>query len=126
MSELNKIPGVSVEDGKYTIQMDADGNLRCLRYGQEWRDLTGDKMALAFAQEVQNLREKYEQSKGFWENSLRDALRDKDTQINTLTFERDLFKNIIRQSYLYILGKLNKKEQFELGKDLAEHGTKNS
>lgn len=50
------VAGVSIEDGKYTIQMDGDGRLRCLRYGQEWRDLTGDKMALAFAQEVQSLR----------------------------------------------------------------------
>jgi hypothetical protein len=49
--------GVSVADGKYTIQADGDGRLRALRYGQPWRELTGDGMVLALAQEIDRLRE---------------------------------------------------------------------
>lgn len=49
--------GVSVYDGKYTIQCDGDGGMRALRYGQPWRDLTGDGMVLALVQEIQSLRE---------------------------------------------------------------------
>lgn len=51
---------VTVGDGKYTIIMEDNGHLKALRYGKEWRDLVGDGMVLALAQEVQNLRDKYE------------------------------------------------------------------
>ncbi len=54
--EINKLPGVTVADGKYTVQADGDGRLRCLRYGEEWRDLTGDGMVLALVQEIEALR----------------------------------------------------------------------
>lgn len=52
--------GVSVAGGKYTIQADGDGRLRALRYGQPWRELTGDGMVLALAQEIERLREALE------------------------------------------------------------------
>jgi hypothetical protein len=32
--------------------------LKALRYGQEWRDLTGDGLILALAQEIEALRER--------------------------------------------------------------------
>lgn len=47
---------VTVCDGKYTVIQTDDG-LRALRYGQEWRDLTGDGLVLALAQEVDELRD---------------------------------------------------------------------
>lgn len=50
--------GVSVYGGKYTVQCDGDGQMRCLRYGEVWRDLTGDGMVLALVQEIQYLCEK--------------------------------------------------------------------
>lgn len=53
MSELR----VSVDNGKYTIVMPESGGLHALRYGEEWRDLTGDGMVLAMAYEIEKLRE---------------------------------------------------------------------
>lgn len=53
----NEALRVSVDDGKYTIIQASAGGLRALRYGEEWRDLTGDGMVLALAQEIQNLRD---------------------------------------------------------------------
>jgi len=49
---------VTIYDGKYTVIMNTNGGLRALRYGDEWRDLTGDGLVLALAQEVEELREK--------------------------------------------------------------------
>lgn len=35
-------------DGKYTVVLTNNGgSFRALRYGEEWRDLTGDDMALS-------------------------------------------------------------------------------
>jgi hypothetical protein len=43
--------------GKYTyIRNDIIGGQGVLRYGEEWRDLTGDKFILAMAQEIEDLR----------------------------------------------------------------------
>ncbi len=47
---------VTVADGKYTLVFTPDGHLSALRYGQPWRDLTGDGMVLALVQEVDKLR----------------------------------------------------------------------
>lgn len=44
-----------VADGKYTVVHDNGANLRALRYGQPWRDLVGDGLVLAMAQEIENL-----------------------------------------------------------------------
>lgn len=53
---------VSVGDGKYTI-VKRNGRLSCLRYGEEWRDLTGDKMVLCMAMEIMDLRSKNSSSR---------------------------------------------------------------
>lgn len=46
------------EDGKYTlIQEEYTGRLHALRYGEYWRDLTGDKMVRAMLMEVHSLRQ---------------------------------------------------------------------
>jgi hypothetical protein len=48
---------VSVEGDKYTVIQHRDGRVTALRHGQPWnRDLTGDKLILALAQEVDRLR----------------------------------------------------------------------
>jgi hypothetical protein len=52
-------PGCSVADGKYIVQCDGDGRMRALRYGEPWRDLTGDGMVLALVQEIERLRKDY-------------------------------------------------------------------
>ncbi len=48
---------VTVYDGKYTVIQENTGNVKALRYGEEWRDCCGDGLILALAQEVQSLRE---------------------------------------------------------------------
>jgi hypothetical protein len=46
---------LDVEDGKYTLVRDG-GKLEALRYGEKWRDLTGDKFVSALGQEIKRLR----------------------------------------------------------------------
>ena len=48
---------VTVYDGKYTVILPANGGLKALRHGEEWRDLCGDGLVLALAQEVDELRQ---------------------------------------------------------------------
>jgi hypothetical protein len=48
---------VTVYHGKYTVIQDPGGGLSALRYGEPWRDCTGDGLILALAQEVEELRE---------------------------------------------------------------------
>jgi hypothetical protein len=52
---------IKVCSGKYTIQRHDNGQIHALRYGQPWRDLTGDGMVLALFHEIQDLRLKSEQ-----------------------------------------------------------------
>ena len=47
---------VSTDDGKYTVIQDSTGGMRALRYGEEWRDCTGDGMILTLAQDLQDAR----------------------------------------------------------------------
>lgn len=53
-----QIRRVTVYDGKYTVVIMPMGGLFALRYGEEWRDLTGDGLVLALAQEIEELRER--------------------------------------------------------------------
>jgi hypothetical protein len=46
---------VSVADGKYTVILPSGGGLKALRYGEEWRDLTGDNLVLAMAYRIEEL-----------------------------------------------------------------------
>ncbi len=52
MSELN----VSICDGKYTVIQEPTGGTRVLRYGEEWRDVTGDNVICGLAWELQESR----------------------------------------------------------------------
>ena len=44
-------------NGKYTVIFEDSGGLKALRYGEEWRDLTGDGLVLSMLQEVEELRQ---------------------------------------------------------------------
>lgn len=48
---------IELEGGKYTVVGIEDGRLRALRYGEEWRSLTGDNLVLCMAQEIRRLTE---------------------------------------------------------------------
>ena len=48
---------IDLLDGKYTIQHDNGTNFKALRYGEEWRDLTGDGLMLALVEKIEELQE---------------------------------------------------------------------
>lgn len=49
---------VSICDGKYIIIQAPTGTTRVLRYGEEWRDVTGDNVIGGLAWELQEARER--------------------------------------------------------------------
>ena len=53
MSDMVK---VNICDGKYTIIQDASGRTNVLRYGESWRDATGDNVVLGAAYEIYKLQ----------------------------------------------------------------------
>lgn len=54
----NHPTSITVCDGKYTIIYDfRTGQSECLRYGEKWRDLCGDKMVLAMFDEIVAIRQ---------------------------------------------------------------------
>lgn len=48
---------ITVADGKYRVIQDEQGNLKAYRYGEEWRDCTGDGLIYSLASEIDDLRE---------------------------------------------------------------------
>ena len=49
---------IDVAGGKYTVRQEIQGKLYALRYGSEWRDLTGDGLVLNMAYELEASKEK--------------------------------------------------------------------
>ena len=49
---------ISICDGKYTVIQEPTGGTRVLRYGEEWRDVTGDNVICGLAWELQESRER--------------------------------------------------------------------
>lgn len=50
-----KIEQINLRDGKYSIIQKENGSLEALRYGESWRDLTGDNLVYAMTVEIQKL-----------------------------------------------------------------------
>lgn len=50
---------IELDGGKYTVvnELNNGGKLHALRYGEEWRDLTGDGLILAMIHEIEQMRE---------------------------------------------------------------------
>lgn len=48
---------VDVGDGKYAVVLHDNGAMEALRYGEPWRDLTGDKLVYCLASELQEARD---------------------------------------------------------------------
>ena len=47
---------ITVGDGKYTVIQTNGGRMLATRNGEPWRDLTGDKLVLCLAQELDSAR----------------------------------------------------------------------
>ncbi|MFU8688454.1 hypothetical protein ACNA6I_01350 [Rossellomorea sp. FS2] len=54
---------IDLEEGKYSVvnELSNGGGLRALRYGEEWRNLSGDGLILAMYHEIERLQEKVEE-----------------------------------------------------------------
>jgi hypothetical protein len=50
---------ITLADGKYTIVYDEDNlfPVKCLRYGEEWRDVTGDNLIFYLCAMIEELTE---------------------------------------------------------------------
>lgn len=51
---------IELDGGKYTIVYDQDNHfpVKCLRYGKEWRDLTGDNLVFLLCAYIEELEER--------------------------------------------------------------------
>jgi len=68
---------IDVCDGKYTIIYDFEtGQSECLRYGEKWRDLCGDKMVLAMFDTIVELRERAAEVEGLKEHTGQSVFRN--------------------------------------------------
>ena len=56
--------------------MPDDGGLHALRYGEEWRDLTGDKLVFSLAYELNEEREKNARAEKLIEEAYRKGQED--------------------------------------------------
>jgi hypothetical protein len=65
---------IELEDGKYTALYD-NGILIALRYGEPWRDMTGDKFTAALVDRIDQLETKIEADRAAMRLAL-DALLD--------------------------------------------------
>ena len=54
---MNEELRMDFSDGKYTVVYYDNGKLVALRFGEVWRDLTGDKMVFWMLHEANQLRE---------------------------------------------------------------------
>jgi len=49
---------INVCDGKYTVVLHTNGSVSALRYGEEWRDCTGDNLIYWLTIELEEARKK--------------------------------------------------------------------
>jgi hypothetical protein len=54
---------INIDNEKYTVVVSETGVLKVLRYGEEWRDCTGDKFILSMTLELEALRKEIERLK---------------------------------------------------------------
>jgi len=62
---------IDLYDGKYTYVCNDDGSdQHALRYGERWRDLTGDGFVLAMAQKIEELEQEVNHQQSYIDNAL--------------------------------------------------------
>ena len=51
---------IELDNGKYTVMYDENNQypMKCLRYGEEWRDLVGDNLIFWLCAKIEELEEK--------------------------------------------------------------------
>ena len=95
---------VSVEDGKYTYVI-TETNAHVLRYGELWRDATGDKFTYCMAAEIESLREQVEKL-----TKERDELKTVPMKYRRMQFNAELQDEVTQlQKQLAALAEQNEK-----------------
>jgi hypothetical protein len=56
-TDAKELLKVLTKDKKYTVVQHDDGRLEILRYGEHWRDETGDQLILTLAQDLDESRD---------------------------------------------------------------------
>lgn len=60
MTKKNMGKRIELDNGKYTVIYDENNQypMKCLRYGEEWRDLVGDNLIFWLCAKIEELEEK--------------------------------------------------------------------
>ena len=60
MTKKNMGRTIELDNGKYTVMYDENNQypMKCLRYGEEWRDLVGDNLIFWLCAKIEELEEK--------------------------------------------------------------------
>ena len=60
MTKKNMGKTIELDNGKYTVMYDENNQypMKCLRYGEEWRDLVGDNLIFWLCAKIEELKEK--------------------------------------------------------------------
>ena len=63
---------ITLGEGKYTIIYDKNNQypVKCLRYGQDWRDLTGDNLIFYLCNKITELTERLADKENEIENNI--------------------------------------------------------
>lgn len=60
MTKKNMGKTIELDNGKYTVMYDENNQypMKCLHYGEEWRDLVGDNLIFWLCAKIEELEEK--------------------------------------------------------------------
>ena len=60
MTKKNMGKTIELDNGKYIVMYDENNQypMKCLRYGEEWRDLVGDNLIFWLCAKIEELEEK--------------------------------------------------------------------
>lgn len=60
MTKKNMGKTIELDNGKYTVMYDENNQypMKCLRYGEEWRDLVGDNLIFWLCAKIEELEER--------------------------------------------------------------------
>lgn len=88
---------IELEDGKYTVLYDL-GECKALRYGEPWRDLTGDKLIGCMLERIEELEARLGGVEYDHINAHNNAIDECVAKVRTLTLgmEQERVKHVLR------------------------------
>lgn len=81
--ENGSVQKIILDDGKYTVIYDETNSFpeKCLRYGEDWRDLVGDNLIFYLCNKIKELKEKIDEL----ENEIEDLNEELDYYNNNFS-----------------------------------------